>query len=81
MDAGLEVPVDTSGLLAHAAGPGFTGTASADEFIGTSEGATQVECRASRSGKRDATNIGLGKDDGQGDDVLTYEHLKMDILK
>jgi G patch domain-containing protein 1 len=54
-DAGLEVPADTSG-------PEFTGTASADEFIG----ATQVKGKASRNSKCDATNIGLGEDDGQG---------------
>jgi hypothetical protein len=43
-------------------GPEFTGTASADKFIG----ATQVKGKASRSSKCDATNIGLGEDDGQG---------------
>jgi len=66
---------------AQAAGPEFTGTPSADEFVGTSAGATQVESGGSRSSKRDVANIGLGEDDGQGDDVLTYERPGMDIFK
>ncbi|KAF9234104.1 hypothetical protein BU15DRAFT_53028 [Melanogaster broomeanus] len=33
------------------------------------------------SGKRDLANIGLGEDDGQGDDILTYERPSMDIFK
>ena len=32
-------------------------------------------------GKRDLANIGLGEDDGQGDDILTYERPPMDIFK
>ncbi|KAH7922217.1 hypothetical protein BV22DRAFT_1070870 [Leucogyrophana mollusca] len=34
-----------------------------------------------RNGKRDLENIGLGEDDGQGDDVLTYERPAMDVFK
>ena len=34
-----------------------------------------------RSGKRDLENIGLGDDDGQGDDILTYERPPMNIFK
>ncbi|KAL4062541.1 hypothetical protein J3A83DRAFT_4381712 [Scleroderma citrinum] len=33
------------------------------------------------AGKRDLANIGLGEDDGQGDDILTYERPAMDIFK
>lgn len=32
-------------------------------------------------GKRDLANIGLGDDDWQGDDILTYERPPMDIFK
>ena len=32
-------------------------------------------------GKRDLANIGLGEDDGQGDDILTYERPPMSIFK
>ena len=32
-------------------------------------------------GKRDLANIGLGEDDGQGDDILTYERPPMNIFK
>ncbi|KAG2357773.1 hypothetical protein BDR07DRAFT_1473341 [Suillus spraguei] len=77
----LEVPVDTSGPSEQAAGAEFTGTASADEIAGASAEATQMESGGSRSGKRDVANIGLGEDDGQGDDVLTYERPGMDIFK
>ncbi|KAG2141951.1 hypothetical protein DEU56DRAFT_795742 [Suillus clintonianus] len=80
-DPDLEVPVDTPGPSAQAAGPEFTGTAPADEFAGASAKATQVENGGSGSGKRDVANIGLGEEDGQGDDVLTYERPGMDIFK
>ncbi|KAG1816446.1 uncharacterized protein BJ212DRAFT_1354770 [Suillus subaureus] len=80
-DPDLEVPVDTSGPSAQAAAPEFTSTASADEFAGASAGATQVDSGGSGSSKRDVANIGLGEDDGQGDDVLTYERPGMDIFK
>ncbi|KAG1858751.1 hypothetical protein DFJ58DRAFT_876230 [Suillus subalutaceus] len=33
----------------------------------------EVESGGSGSSKRDVANIGMGEDDGQGDDVLTYE--------
>ncbi|KAG8221092.1 hypothetical protein J3R82DRAFT_2610 [Butyriboletus roseoflavus] len=32
-------------------------------------------------GQRDLANIGLGEDDGQGDDILTYERPPMSIFK
>jgi G patch domain-containing protein 1 len=80
-DPDLEVPVDTSGPSAQAAGPEFTSTPSAGEFVGANTGATQVEGGGSGSSKRDVANIGLGEDDGQGDDVLTYERPGMDIFK
>ncbi|KAF9224178.1 DUF1604-domain-containing protein [Gyrodon lividus] len=34
-----------------------------------------------RSDKRNLANIGLGEDDGQGEDILTYERPSMDIFK
>ncbi|KAG1724184.1 hypothetical protein EDB19DRAFT_1930151 [Suillus lakei] len=79
-DPDLEVPVDTPGPSAQATASEFTGTAPADEFAGASTGATQMESGGSGS-KRDVANIGLGEDDGQGDDVLTYERPGMDIFK
>ena len=33
------------------------------------------------AGKRDLANIGLGENDGQDDDILTYERPSMDIFK
>ncbi|KAI9464648.1 hypothetical protein HD554DRAFT_1242042 [Boletus coccyginus] len=36
---------------------------------------------AAPRGKRDLDNIGLGDDDGQGDDILTYERPPIDIFK
>jgi G patch domain-containing protein 1 len=80
-DPDLEVPVDTSGPSAQAAAPEFTDTAPADEFADASAGMTQVESGASGNSKRDVANIGLGEDDGQGNDVLTYERPGMDIFK
>ena len=41
----------------------------------------QPDAPAPRSGKRDLANIGLGDDDGQGDDILTYERPPMNIFK
>ncbi|KAG0694131.1 hypothetical protein DFH29DRAFT_961354 [Suillus ampliporus] len=71
----LEIPVDAPGPSAE-----FTGTAPAEEVAGASAKTTQVESAGSGS-KRDFANIGLGEDDGQGDDVLTYERPGMDIFK
>lgn len=79
-DPDLEVPVDTSGPSAQAAAPEFTDIAPA-EFARANTGVTQVESGASGSSKRDVANIGLGEDDGQGNDVLTYERPGMDIFK
>ncbi|KAG1845866.1 hypothetical protein DFJ58DRAFT_893314 [Suillus subalutaceus] len=40
----------------------------------------EVESGSSGSSKLDVVNIGMGEDDGQGDDVLTYERPGMDIF-
>jgi len=49
--------------------------------VGTG-GVTDVQPGPAASrGKRDLANIGLGDDDGQGDDILTYERPPMDIFK
>ncbi|KAG1897082.1 uncharacterized protein F5891DRAFT_1050235 [Suillus fuscotomentosus] len=77
----LDVPDDTSVPSAQTAAPEFTGAAPADEFADASAGVTQAEGRGSGSSKRDVANIGMGEDDGQGDDVLTYERPGMDIFK
>ncbi|KAH0836806.1 hypothetical protein J3R83DRAFT_8571 [Lanmaoa asiatica] len=45
--------------------------------IGTGDAADVQPSR----GKRDLANIGLGEDDGQGDDILTYERPPMNIFK
>lgn len=77
-DPNPEVPVETPGPSAAPAAPEATGVAPVDEFGSASAHVLQVE---SGSGKRDLGNIGLGEEDGQGDDVLTYERPGMDIFK
>jgi len=79
-DPNPEMPVDTSGPSAPA-GPEATGTASADGSGGADAKMLQVEPGNSGIRKRDFGNIGLGEEDGQGDDVLTYERPGMDIFK
>ncbi|KAI6006679.1 hypothetical protein F5J12DRAFT_905697 [Pisolithus orientalis] len=44
-------------------------------------GFTPVESDGGIAYKRDLANIGLGEDDSQGDDILTYERPAMDIFK
>lgn len=44
-------------------------------------GSTPVESDGGIAYKRDLANIGLGEDDSQGDDILTYERPAMDIFK
>ncbi|KAI5995585.1 hypothetical protein EDD15DRAFT_608141 [Pisolithus albus] len=44
-------------------------------------GSTPGESHSGADIKRDLANIGLGEDDGQGDDILTYERPAMDIFK
>ncbi|KAI6013557.1 hypothetical protein EDC04DRAFT_2954842 [Pisolithus marmoratus] len=44
-------------------------------------GSTAVESHSGSASKRDLANVGLGEDDGQGDDILTYERPAMDIFK
>ncbi|KAG1747898.1 uncharacterized protein EDB91DRAFT_1115387 [Suillus paluster] len=80
-DPNLEMPADTPGPSAPAATSEFTGTTPAEELAGSASGTTQVERGGSGNSKRDFANIGLGEDDGQGDDVLTYERPGMDIFK
>lgn len=80
-DPNPEVPGNTPGPSASAAAPEATSTAPSDEFGGASAKVLQVEGGSSGSGKRDLGNIGLGEEDGQGDDVLTYERPGMDIFK
>ncbi|KAF8548711.1 hypothetical protein OG21DRAFT_1422602 [Imleria badia] len=49
--------------------------------VGTG-GVTEVQPEpAVPHGKRDLANIGLGEDDGQGEDILTYERPPMNIFK
>ncbi|KAG1876508.1 hypothetical protein DFJ58DRAFT_865666 [Suillus subalutaceus] len=80
-DPVLEILVDTSGLSTQTARPEFTSIALADEFAGARAGAMQVESGGSRSSKHDVANIGMGEDDGRGDDVLTYERPGLDIVE
>ncbi|KAH7890994.1 hypothetical protein F5I97DRAFT_1840647 [Phlebopus sp. FC_14] len=49
--------------------------------VGIGSGQSSAEARTGSRGKRDLANIGLGDDDGQGDDILTYERPPMDIFK
>jgi G patch domain-containing protein 1 len=80
-DPNPEVPVDTPGPSASAAAPEATGTVPVDELGGASAKVLQIEDGSSGSGKRDIGNIGLGEEDGLGDDTLTYERPGMDIFK
>lgn len=57
-------------------------TGGADADGGMAEAAaTQPGVVVPQSGKRDLANIGLGDDDGQGDDILTYERPPMNVFK
>lgn len=47
----------------------------------TATASTSQGEQKSSSGKRDLQNIGFGEDDGQGDDILTYQRPAMDIFK
>ena len=67
-----------------------SGTADVSQATGATSGAGGVETGgvtdvqpgpAVPPGKRDLENIGLGEDDGQGDDILTYERPPMNIFK
>jgi G patch domain-containing protein 1 len=80
-DPNPEVPVDTPGPSASAAAPEATGTAPVDELGGAGAKVLQIEDGNSGNGKRDIGNIGLGEEDGLGDDTLTYERPGMDIFK
>lgn len=72
-----------------AAGPGDTAMAEVPAFTGTESfrapsGAAlsgRIGGSGSQQGKKDLSNIGLGEDDSQGRDTLTYEKPAMDIFK
>ena len=49
--------------------------------VGGDAGSRGVAGAQPADGKRDLANIGLGDDDGQGDDILTYERPPMNIFK
>ncbi|KAI6130192.1 hypothetical protein EV401DRAFT_618186 [Pisolithus croceorrhizus] len=56
---------------------------SADDIASSAAplGSTPAGGQSNVDSKRDLANIGLGDDDGQGDDILTYERPAMDIFK
>jgi G patch domain-containing protein 1 len=48
---------------------------------GASSGASAVSASSSAGGRRDLDNVGLGEDDDQGRDTLTYVRPAMDVFK
>ncbi|KAF9565923.1 DUF1604-domain-containing protein [Agrocybe pediades] len=73
-----EVPeASASSSAAAAAAPSFTHPEQSFS-AGTADVTAPVQ---STSGPRDLNNIGLGEDDTQGQDTLTYERPSMDIFK
>ncbi|KIJ65418.1 hypothetical protein HYDPIDRAFT_27428 [Hydnomerulius pinastri MD-312] len=83
-DPDPEVPVETPEVSTSASASQGTGLgAELDASMGAIRDGTSsfFEGRTASSGKRDLTNIGLGEDDRQGDDILTYERPAMDIFK
>lgn len=67
---GLPIPNHDQGVSAGGAGP--------VRAIAASDGAGLTN---KGKGRRDLNNIGLGEDDDQGRDILTYERPTMDIFK
>lgn len=77
-DPNPEVQFDTPEASASAAADMPTSGAGGDE----TGGVVQVQPSPDvPRGKRDLANIGLGEDDGQGEDILTYERPPMSIFK
>ena len=58
--------------------PTFTGT---ESFRAPSGAALSGRQGSSGQGRKDPSNVGLGEDDDQGRDTLTYERPAMDIFK
>ncbi|KIK75368.1 hypothetical protein PAXRUDRAFT_493449 [Paxillus rubicundulus Ve08.2h10] len=76
-----EVQSETPGAsTSTSASQGADLGAGAGEAVAGAIPSAGVDTGPSR-GKRDLTNIGLGEDDGQGEDILTYERPSMDIFK
>jgi len=67
---GLPIPNHDQDVSAGSAGP--------VRAIAASDGAGLATMS---KGRRDLNNIGLGEDDNQGNDILTYERPSMDIFK
>ncbi|KAF8902383.1 hypothetical protein CPB84DRAFT_1775955, partial [Gymnopilus junonius] len=61
-------------------GPSFTQTEAEQQLLASSAKDASAQGQTS-SGPRDLTNIGLGEDETQGRDTLTYERPSMDLFK
>jgi len=76
-----EVPSETPGAsISTSASQGADLGADAGGAVAGVIPSTGVDTGPSH-GKRDLANIGLGENDGQGEDILTYERPSMDIFK
>jgi len=51
------------------------------QVAGSAEASSSSQVQSSSSGPRDLANIGLGEDENQGRDTLTYQRPAMDIFK
>ncbi|KAJ7065371.1 hypothetical protein C8F01DRAFT_1125396 [Mycena amicta] len=80
----MEMPADVApsqggfgfGQPSSSAGSAAAGVASANDGVSAAAMAAPVS-----GGPRDLTNIGLGEDDTQGRDTLTYQRPAMDVFK
>lgn len=89
---GVKEPViESTDEAAPTAGPSsaskellaITDSATANTSVVAGEGQTEIgtEKTPAAPGRRDIANIGLGEDETQGKDILTYERPAMDIFK
>ncbi|KAJ7860476.1 hypothetical protein B0H14DRAFT_3863818 [Mycena olivaceomarginata] len=75
-----EAPPASAAYAEQAAGP--ASGAGWDQFTAPSgDGAAGSSLASGSGGRRDLSNIGLGEDEAQGRDTLTYERPAMDVFK
>ncbi|KAF7371047.1 G-patch domain [Mycena sanguinolenta] len=76
----MEMPADETPQAAAYAEPTNAASGSGwDQFAASSDSAAGTSIAS--GGRRDLTNIGLGEDDAQGRDTLTYQRPAMDVFK
>ncbi|KAJ7132341.1 hypothetical protein C8R44DRAFT_773822 [Mycena epipterygia] len=76
-----EMPADVAPQAAYAESASAAPGTGWDQFSAPSPGDNDAGTSNSKGGRRDLSNIGLGEDEAQGRDTLTYQRPAMDVFK